>query len=331
MFNKQLQKRIALTTVCLGMCGALFTGCGSSTEQPAKQAAVTWNDNLDGKDVQGSVTTAPKKAVSLSQATTEMMLTLGLENQMAGTAFLEEPMYAPLVEQYKKVPVLSDKWPSYEQFMAVKPDFVTGWGDTFSKRWIPADKILSQHIPIFVPDSMQDTDANLDTLFNDMLKLGEIFGKEEVAQKWVDGQKEKLAAIQKKIGQQPTKRVLVFDSSNDEPFTVFGGYTENILKLIGAENVMSGQVKGKTWGKASWESVIAANPDYIIVVDYDTTELNSDSFEVRVQKIKNNPQLQSITAVKENHFIKVKLSEITPGVRTVDALERLAATIHGAN
>lgn len=42
-----------------------------------------------------------------------------------------------------------------------------------------------------------------------------------------------------------------------------------------------------------------------------------------------NPQLQYITAVKEGHFIRVKLSEITPGVRTVDALKCLAEEIHG--
>lgn len=42
-----------------------------------------------------------------------------------------------------------------------------------------------------------------------------------------------------------------------------------------------------------------------------------------------NPQLQDITAVKEGQFIRVKLSEITPGVRTVDALKRLAEEIHG--
>ena len=42
-----------------------------------------------------------------------------------------------------------------------------------------------------------------------------------------------------------------------------------------------------------------------------------------------NPQLQDITAAKEVHFIRVKLSEITPSVRTVDALKRLAEEIHG--
>ena len=39
----------------------------------------------------------------------------------------------------------------------------------------------------------------------------------------------------------------------------------------------------------------------------------------KIAKLKSNPQLQDITAIKENHFIRVKLSEITPGVRTVDA------------
>lgn len=42
-----------------------------------------------------------------------------------------------------------------------------------------------------------------------------------------------------------------------------------------------------------------------------------------------NPPLQDITAVKEGLFIRVKLSEITPGVRAVDALKRIAEEIHG--
>ena len=45
-------------------------------------------------------------------------------------------------------------------------------------------------------------------------------------------------------------------------------------------------------------------------------------------KIKNNPLLKDLDAVKNDRFIKVRLSEITPGVRTVDALERLSKQIH---
>ena len=84
---------------------------------------------------------------------------------------------------------------------------------------------------------------------------------------------------------------------------------------------MSGLGVDKTWAKGSWETVIAQNPDYIIIADYGNSIRNDDDFQQKkLKKSRLNPQLQDITAVKEGHFIRVKLSEITPGVRTVDAL-----------
>ena len=250
---------------------------------------------------------------------------------MAGTAFKEEEIYPPLQEAYGKVPVLAEKWPSYETLIAAKPDLVTGWEVPFTKKGIEAEKILSQNIPIFVPDSMQSTKANLDMLFNDMTKLGEIFDVKAKANSWVEDQKKQLAAVQSKIKDLPKKKVFVFDSEDGEPFTVFEGYTTNLLRLIGAENVMSNTGVDKTWAKTSWESVVAANPDYILIVAYGISIRNDDDFNSKVAKIKNNPQLQVIGAVRENHFIKVKLSEITPGVRSVAALQRLAEQLHNIN
>ncbi len=92
---------------------------------------------------------------------------------------------------------------------------------------------------------------------------------------------------------------------------------------------MSGLGVDKTWAKGSWETVVQQNPDYIIIPDYGNSIRNDDDFQAKVAKIKADPQLQTIKAVQENHFIRVKLSEITPGVRTVDALKRLAEEIHG--
>ena len=212
--------------------------------------------------------------------------------------------------------------------MSVKPDFVIGWEVDFSKRAIPAEKIISAGVPIFIPDSMQDTNATLETNFNDMLELGKIFGLEDNARKWVDSQKKKLGTIQDKIKDIPHVRIFVFDSEDDAPFTVFEGYTTNVLKLIGADNVMAGQGVDKTWAKTSWESFVQANPDYVIIVDYTASDRTDDDFANKVERLKNNPQLSSVTAIKENHFLRVRLAEITPGVRTVDALERLVKEIH---
>lgn len=332
MISKCSKKLAFLAAVAL--TGAVLAGCGgqdAGKKAASSVSAVTWTEKLDGKTTEFKVTAPPKHAVSMSQATTEMMLALGLEDQMAGTAFKEEDIYEPLQQAYAKVPVLAEKWPSYEKLMSVKPDFVTGWEVPFTKRGIPAKQIEAQHIPIYVPDSMQSTKADLNTLFNDMETLGDIFGKKDKARTWVDSEKKKLSAVQDKIKNLPHKKVFVFDSEDTDPFTAFEGYTTNILKMVGADNVMSGKGVDKTWAKTSWENVVAANPDYILIVDYGVSIRNDDDYQKKVAKLKANPQLAAVNAVKDNHFIRVKLSEITPGVRTVDALERIAKEIHGDN
>lgn len=325
--NQKLKKSITLLLAAASI-GLSFTGCGMTSEKTEKAGQMTWSETIEGQKTEMKVSAPPKRAVTMSFAPTEMLLTIGAEKQMAGTSFKEEEIYEPIAEAYKRVPVLAEKWPSYEKFMSVNPDFTIGWEVDFSKRAIPAEKIISAGVPIFIPDSMQDTQATLETNFNDMLELGKIFGLEDNAKKWVDSQKKKLNAIQDKIKNIPHVSVFIFDSEDDAPFTVFEGYTTNVLKLIGADNVMAGQGVDKTWAKTSWESFVQANPDYIIIVDYTASDRTDDDFANKVERLKNNPQLSSVKAIKENHFLRVRLAEITPGVRTVDALERLVNEIH---
>lgn len=314
----------------LSVLALTFAGCGGENKPaPAATSEISWTETLDGQEVTAKVDKAPTRAISMSQATTEMMLALGLEDKMVGTAMKEEEIYPPLQASYDKVKVLAEKWPSYETFMAEKPDFATGWEVPFTKRGIPAERITSQGVPIYIPSSMQKLDADLDTVFEDMMKYGEIFGVTEDAKVWVDAQKKMLSDVQSKIKDLPHKKVFIYDSSDGQPFTAFKGYTTNILKLIGADNVMESAGVDKTWAATSWESVVAADPDYIIIADYSNGVRNDEDFQEKVATIKSNPQLENVTAVRENHFVKVKLSEITPGVRTVESLQRLAEEIHG--
>jgi len=330
--KKWTTKAIGIGASVLLLIGAI--GCGGQQAQPSSSGGTTgypvsWSETLDGQEVRQEVKQAPQHAISMSQATTEMLLALGLEDKMAGTAMKEEDIYPPLQGSYDKVKVLADKWPSYEAFMAEKPDFATGWEVPFTKRGIPAERITAQGVPIYVPSSMQKLDADLNTVFEDMQKYGEIFGVQEKAAAWVDGQKKLLGEVQGKIEKLPKKKIFVYDASDGKPFTAFKGYTTNVLKLIGAENVMESAGVDKTWAATSWESVVAADPEYIIIADYSNGVRNDDDFQQKVSDIKGNPQLANVTAVRENHFVKVKLSEITPGVRTVEALKRLAKEIHG--
>ena len=320
-----MKKRIVML-LALIIAMSIFACGAAMAEYP-----VTWTQNLDGNDYEFTVEAAPEHAVSMSQATTEMLLALGLSDKMAGTAFLEEEIYESLAEDYAKVEVLAEKWPSYEVFMAAAPDFTTGWAVPFTQRAIPAADIVAQNVPIYVPESMLRTDATLDTLFDDLLMYGKIFDAEETAEAYVASEKEKLAEVQAKLEGLDEVSCFIYDSTDedDQIYTAFEGYTTNLLKLIGANNILSGKGVDKTWDYAGWEEVLAENPQYIIICDYSTSIRNTDDFDAKVENLKSNPALADLDAVKNDNFVRVRLSEITPGVRSVDALVRLAEEIHG--
>ena len=55
--------------------------------------AFTNSQEINGVKYDFNFDKAPQRAVSMSQFTTEIMLKLGLKDNMAGTAFLEEEIY----------------------------------------------------------------------------------------------------------------------------------------------------------------------------------------------------------------------------------------------
>ena len=72
-----------------------------------------------------TVEEAPQRAVSLNQGTTEMLLGLGLEDRMAGTAYLDDAIWPEFAEAYAKVPVLEESaYPNITTLMGADPDFL---------------------------------------------------------------------------------------------------------------------------------------------------------------------------------------------------------------
>ena len=67
---------------------------------------------------------APKRAVTMNQGTTEIMLALGLVDSMVGTAYLDDEIWPEIASDYSKVPVLSSGYPDIDTLMGTNPDFL---------------------------------------------------------------------------------------------------------------------------------------------------------------------------------------------------------------
>ncbi len=106
----------------------LLAGCSAAPEaadKPAK-AAPGFPYTVTNCGVQSTFQAPPKRVVTMNQHVTEIMLALGLEKSLVGTAYLDDAVLPAYKKAYDSVPVLAEEYPSKEALLAANPDFVYG-------------------------------------------------------------------------------------------------------------------------------------------------------------------------------------------------------------
>ncbi|MBS9776391.1 MAG: ABC transporter substrate-binding protein [Fusobacterium sp.] len=264
----------------------------------------------------------PQRAVSTAHFSTELLLAIGAENQMVGTAWLDNPVLPELKEKYDKVPVLSDKYPTKEKFYSVKPDFLTGWHSVAKPKNLgPKEELEKNGVQLYFMKSLND--ERVEVLYEDILEFGKIFALEDNAKKVVDKIKEDLKEVEDKVKDVKKVKVFAYDSGTKAPFVIGGkGMGNYVIELAGGENITNDIPKG--FGTSTWENVIMRNPEYIIIVDYGDT-----SFESKVMYLKNESPIKDLPAVRNNKFIRVSLASVSPGIRIGRAAKEIAEKLHG--
>ncbi|MEW9673526.1 ABC transporter substrate-binding protein [Ammoniphilus sp. 3BR4] len=263
----------------------------------------------------------PKRVVSLNQHTTEIMLALGLENYIVGTAYNSDGEYLPeLKEKFSKIPVLAEKYPSLEVLLGINPDFVYGRESAFSGKEALAavDDLAKYGIKAYVAKGTYVTAAKMEDVYEDILNLGRIFNIEQKAQALVQSMQKDIQEIKNKVGKvEKPIRVLVFDSGEDTVFTAGQSLQTSLIAMAGGKNVFDDIEKN--WAKVSWEEVVKRDPEVIVINDYGKT-----SADEKIKLLLNNPAMADVKAIKNKSFVVLPLSSVFEGVRNVSALETLA-------
>lgn len=276
-------------------------------------------DFSDGsKKYQVTFEKAPERAVTTSHFMTEMLLSLGLEDSMAGTSWADNDILPKLQEAYNKVPVLSDRYPSKEVLYSVEPDFISGWHSSLNpKRLAGADELLENGITPYIITSLENG-ATMDRVYEDYYTLGRIFDVEERADQIVEKLKKSVGEAKKIRGDRKKQRVLAYDSGREAPFIVAGGGLGNdIISKAGGENIFS-ELPGN-YGTVSWETIIERDPEIILIINY-----GREGYEEKIRFFKENDFTRELGAVKNDRFVVVNLADISPGPRIGEALRKMS-------
>lgn len=269
----------------------------------------------------------PKRAVTMNQHVTEVMLALGLEKSMVGTSYLDDSVLPRYSAAYHRVKVLADKYPSYESLLGANPDFVYGgYASAFDEQeGRERDRLEGTGIHTRLNiEYCADGDVTMRLLDREIREIGRTFGVPDRAEALIARNHRKLAATAERLkGREPVS-VFVYDNGDTAATTAGGkGIGDDIIHRAGGENVFGDL--DKTFGEVSWEKVVEREPDVIVIYDYGGT-----SVAAKKKRLLGDPALVDVPAIRNERFAVMPLSSVVLGVRPPDAVGDLARQLHPA-
>jgi iron complex transport system substrate-binding protein len=215
--------------------------------------------------------------------------------------------------------------PSEEAILDLEPDLVySGWESAFAADAAgERDELASLGIASYVQPA-----ACRSAGVPDKLTFDEIFREiEEVAAIFRVDASELIADQQGVLDSlEPDHRGLTalwYSSGTDTPYVGAGlGAPELVLETAGLSNIAKGL--GETWSSMSWEAIVDADPDIIVLIDADWNTAQS-----KMDLLASNPATAALPAVQHGRYIVLPFASGEAGVRTVSAvasvLEQLRA------
>lgn len=313
-----------LAAVTISACGGTNNNNNNNTEAStasSNESSVVITSFIDGKDVEIEYDKIPERVVSGASCTTEMLLSLGLADRIAGYYYLDNLVPEEYRDEFSKLTELSKESPSREELLAVKPDFFTGWVADMEDGAFDMKFCEENGIKQYAPRVDAQT-ATVDTVYQDLENFGKIFHEEERANELISEMKEEISETEKKLEGADDVKVFLYDSDGSQPLTVGSGLASDLIDLAGGKNIFADDFE--YWANVNVETIVDRNPEYILIVDY----FVSGPVEDKVEFIKNNEALKDVDAVKNDRIKVIDFADVTGGIRNADIVEEMAEFFH---
>ncbi|MFI9779603.1 ABC transporter substrate-binding protein [Streptomyces sp. NPDC051956] len=316
-------------------------GSGGSARTPAaKGSAAGYPVVLDNCGTRVEVKAAPRRAVSLDQGSTEIMLALGLGDRMAGTGTWTDPVMKGLEKENAKVQRLADRYPSFEKVLAAEPDFVAAsFGATLSKGGVaPRDQFEKLGVPAYLSpsdcvgkdnsgggDGARTRTLSMETVYGEIRDLAAVFDVRERGERLVSALKDRVKKATGGIDASRTT-LLYWFANSDSPY---------MAGCCGAPGVITLEVGGKNvfddtrdeWPQINWETVADRDPDVLVIGDLTRRSQTAESAAKKIEFLESNAVTKNMTAVKKKRYVLLSGQAMNPTIRTVEGVEQVAAKL----
>ena len=252
----------------------------------------------------------PRRIVSLVPTQTELLFSLGLEEETVGvTSYCSYPQAAGNKEKVGGFAEFDIK-----KIIALNPDLILAFGSV----QLPAVEALEKKgkkVFWIYPHTVSDILASIE-------RVGEITGKVQEGKRLRDAAERKAAALRSAAGAIPDeKRPSIFRVMGMNPPATIGAdsFQSDVFYLAGGKNAFA-DVK-KDYFEVDANELLKRNPDVIIIC--------GDDEKTARQSLLESPVYNKLTAVKNGSMLVIPCELICrPGQRVIETAERIARYLH---
>lgn len=331
-------KKTIATILSVCMIAAALTGCGiiapqnsahGETHNPSDDYYPVSIENFNQTTEYAQM---PDKVVALTLNSAELLAALGLTDILTGIArnnnSVEDvlPEYYPMLKDKSFPEAINSGIPTLEGILGLAPNLVVANSYYFR---IPSfgslDDYSNNGVNFYITEGSYIPNATIENTYNDIRNLGKIFGKENEAVELISGMQDRIAAVQKKVGEQNPVRIMMFDSISEDAYCVAGGsgLAENLIELAGGQNVFKDAEA--QFPLVGIEEIIARDPEVIVIHNYSNNPADAQN---KLDFLKNSKDLENVSAIKNNRIITITLFAVNPGLQNVDTVEKIAAAMY---
>lgn len=284
-------KKIILSSVIVLFLG--LTACGTSkgasnTETTSETTAQTITITDANGEIE--VPTQPKKVVVFDNSALDTMNQLGLGDVVIGAPTSSLPSYLSAFDSVESAGGIKE--PDLEKINAMQPDLIIISG---RQRDFQAD--LAKIAPtVFFDVNTEDT---WNSIQQNVLSIGSIFGKEAEAKKALTDIEAKITQTKEKA-QAADKRTLVVLMNEGELSTYGKGSRFSIIYDTFGFTPADDQIEASTHGQSiSYEYILKQNPAAIFVIDR-TQAVGGDQTQT---SLADNDLVKDTNAGKNNQVV----------------------------
>jgi len=329
----------AVTGALLALClAAPLAACGAGPAENREAAAAGYPRTIDNCGRTTEVHEPPQRVVTLNQASTELLLSLGLGDRIVGTSMWTDPVLPQLKKAADDLPRLAENMPSFESVLNTEPDFVAGsFASTLGKGGVATREQFDE---LGVPNYLSPTDCGtknnesggdgsrtapltMDVLYREIRDLATIFDVEDRGEKLIADLKGRLDDID--VEARGTSVMYWFANSESPYLAGCCGAPGIMTKAVGAANAFDDT--HAEWPQINWENIADRDPDVIALGDLTRQSQTAESAEAKIRFLESHPVTKDMTAVREKRYVRMSGQAMNPTIRTVDGAEELAAKL----